>query len=80
MVREIPLAEVGLLSVADAAERRGWSVSAVQKWVQAGLIPVVVAGGGMRSTHLLRIKDVDAFTPPPRGRPPAGAKRGRKKK
>lgn len=67
------LAEVGLISVKDAAERRGWSVKSVQNWIAAGLIPCAVAGGGMRTVFLLRLADVDAFTEPPRGRP-AGTK------
>lgn len=69
MVNEIPLESLGLIDVKGACARRGWAPKSVQNWINAGLIPVAVAAGGMRRTFLLRITDVDAFTPPPRGRP-----------
>jgi excisionase family DNA binding protein len=68
-VTEISRESVGLLSVAEAAQRRGWSVSAVQKWIADGRLPAVVAGGGRRTVYLLRVRDVDRFVPPKRGRP-----------
>lgn len=68
-MREVPLADVGLLSVAEAAARLDVAERTVQKWIQDGLLPVVVAGGGMRTVHLVRLADVKAFEPPPRGRP-----------
>jgi hypothetical protein len=69
VIREIPLSEVGLLSVADAAARKGVALRTFQKWVQDGLVPAVVAGGGMRAVHLFRPADVDAAVPPTRGAP-----------
>lgn len=66
---ELPLSAVGLLSLADVAARFGCSVRAVQKWVEGGLLPVVVAGGGKRTVYLVRVKDAAGFTKPPRGRP-----------
>jgi len=73
MVTEIPRASVGLMSVEEAAAARGWAARSVQNWIKAGLLPVVIAGGGMRTVYLLRAKDVEAFTPPPRGRPAKAA-------
>lgn len=74
----IPLAACGLMTVAEAARRHGRSVSAIQRWIQAGrLRPIHVPAGGGRVLYLLRFADVDAFTPPPRGAPP-GNQRARK--
>lgn len=70
MVREIPLGDFGLETVAQACARKGWAAKSVQNWIRAGLIPAVAVGGGRGSgTFLLRAKDVNEFTPPPRGRP-----------
>jgi hypothetical protein len=77
---QFPLSDAGLIAVKDAADRRGWAVKSVQNWINAGLIPFTVAGGGMRTVFLLWIKDVDAFTPPPRGRPAKADKPAEKKK
>lgn len=70
MISEIPRSEYGLETVAEAANRRRWAVRSVQNWIMAGLLRVVCAAEGRRGVYLLRIKDVDAFTPPLRGRPP----------
>jgi hypothetical protein len=70
MVRELSLSEFGLELVSDACARKGWSAKTVQNWIGAGLLPAVVLGTGRGATFLVRIKDVDAFQPPPRGRPP----------
>jgi excisionase family DNA binding protein len=67
---EIPLSELGLMTVAEACAAKGWSARAVQKWVQSGLLPAAVVGPG-RTTFLLRKADVEKFVPPPRGRPRA---------
>lgn len=68
-MREISLADHGLETVADACARMGWAAKTVQNWVKGGLLPAVVLGTGRGSTFLLRVKDVTAFAPPPRGRP-----------
>jgi excisionase family DNA binding protein len=69
-VAEIPRIDAGWLTTAEAAERRGWSLSAVQKWVAEGLLPAMLVGSGRnRTSYLLRVKDVDRFVPPVRGRP-----------
>jgi excisionase family DNA binding protein len=68
-VREVPLSSVGLLSVAEAAAALDAAERTVQKWIQDGLLPAVVAGAGMRTVHLLRLSDVKAFEKPARGRP-----------
>lgn len=66
---EIPLSSLGLLTVAEAADLKGWQVRTLQRWIQDGRIPVVVVGGGMRTVYLLRRKDVNRFKEPDRGRP-----------
>jgi predicted site-specific integrase-resolvase len=66
---EIPLSDVGLLNLQDVAARLQCSLSAVQKWTAAGLLPVVVAGSGPKRTFLVREKDLKNFKRPPRGRP-----------
>lgn len=66
---EIPLSSVGLLTLQDVAGRLECSLSAVQKWTAAGLLPVVVAGSGPKRTFLVREKDLKSFKRPPRGRP-----------
>lgn len=66
---EIPLSEVGLLTLPEVADRLQCSLSAVQKWTAAGLIPVVVVGGDIRRTFLVREKDLKGFKRPARGRP-----------
>jgi hypothetical protein len=68
-MRELPLSDFGLETIASACARKGWVVTTTQKWVQRGLLPVVVVGSGRSAKHLLRVADVDGFTPPPRGRP-----------
>ena len=74
MISEIPRSEYGLETVHEAATRRRLKVRSVQNWIAAGLLPVVCAGTSRRRVYLLRIKDVDAFKPRPRGRPPAEKK------
>lgn len=78
----IPLADLGLLTVEDAAAAHGRGVRAVQRWIADGDLPAVVIGGGNRAVYLLRKSDVARFTPPERGRPPLEekpARRGRVK-
>lgn len=70
-MRELPLSDFGLETISGACARKGWVVATAQKWVQRGLLPVVVVGSGRSAKHLLRVADVDAFVPPSRGRPPA---------
>jgi hypothetical protein len=69
-MREIPLSDVGLISVDDAAARRKVNERTIRLWIQAGLLPVIVVGAGKRATYLLRAADVTAFTAPRRGAPP----------
>jgi hypothetical protein len=80
-LKEIPLSDFGLETVADAASRRGWTVRTVQNWIALGLIAAVRAGTGQRAVFLLRTADVDKFVPPLRGpRPPEKRKRKPKRK
>jgi hypothetical protein len=72
-MRELSLSEFGLERVADACARKGWAAKTVQNWIGKGLLPAVVLGTGRGATYLVRIEDVDAFEPPPRGRPPKQA-------
>lgn len=70
------LADAGLLTVEQAAARKRCPVSTLQRWIQGGKIPVVLAGSGRnRTVHLLWASDVDAFVPPPMGRPAGPAKK-----
>ena len=67
---EIPLSEVGLLTVAHVAARLGrCTARSVQNWIADGLLPVVIASSGRRSVFLVREKDLASFTRPTRGRP-----------
>lgn len=68
-MRELPLSEFGLETLAAACARKGWVTATAQKWVQRDLLPVVVVGSGRSAKHLVRVADVDAFVPPVRGRP-----------
>lgn len=86
-MQELNLSDFGLETLAAACARKGWAVPTAQKWVQKGLLPVVVIGTGRSAKHLVRPRDVDAFTPPPRGRPaltpgaqekPKAVKKGKK--
>jgi hypothetical protein len=45
------------------------TVRSVQRWIEAGLIPVLAAGPPGRRVYLLREADVKVFNPPPMGRP-----------
>lgn len=64
------MSEVGLETVAEACARKGWAPKSFQNWVAHGLIAAAKVGPG-RGTLLVRVADVDGFTPPPRGRPPS---------
>lgn len=60
-----------LLSVKEAAARRGVSPSTVQKWIDKKQLPAfpiaeVVAGG---RGWAIRAEDLDRFEPPPACRP-----------
>lgn len=81
MIQELFLSDFGLATVPEVCEWKGWAAKTVQNWVHAGLLPAVVLGTGRGSTFLVRRKDVEGFTPPPRGRPKAEEKpKGRAKK
>lgn len=71
-VTRIPLSDLGLLSVDDAAARVGRNRSVVGHWIRTGRLPVVEAGSGNRLVYLIRAADLDAMIEPTRGRP-AGA-------
>lgn len=77
-MREIPLSEFWLVTVAEVAAARGWAPKTVQNWVNAGLLPAVVIGAGRSARFLLRQTDVDAFTPPPRGARPGNRNAAKK--
>ena len=85
MADERPLSEVGLCTPEEAAARRlpPVAVRTVQRWIENGYLPAYPVGTGRYRRFLLRIKDVDAFTPPSAGAPEgnqfAKKKRGRKK-
>lgn len=60
----------GWLTKNDVAERFGVAPRTVQDWYQNGHLP-----GQMTAARRLvfKVADVEAFTPPPRGRPPSSA-------
>lgn len=60
MVREIPLSEVGLETVEQAAARRGQAPATVRRLVAVGQIPAVIVGSGRSARYLVRPADVDA--------------------
>lgn len=66
---EIPLSRFGLQTVAEAAEEKGVKVRTVQKWIEKGLLPVIVVGTGRNAKFLLARRDVQKFNPRPAGRP-----------
>jgi hypothetical protein len=70
----VPVEKFGLLSVEDAATRRGVSDETIRVWIRNGLPVVVVGKGRNRTVHLVPIAALDAYQPGPRGRPPAEAK------
>lgn len=70
-MRPLTLESVGLCTVEDAANRLDRGVRQVQKWIAAGKLPAIAIGAGNRTVYLLRIRDVDKFEPPKRGRPVA---------
>lgn len=76
MIDAIPLADFGLCTVEEAAERLHSNVRSVQRWIARGLIPAVIVRGGERPWYLLRLVDVGRFQPPPvgypKGRPRSG--------
>ena len=63
----IPLSSVGWLSMREVAHRLGYTTTAVQRWIRAGLIPVYTTPHD--TVFLFRAADVADFTPPARGRP-----------
>jgi hypothetical protein len=63
----------------EACQVREWVARTVQKWIADGLLPILCAGYGKRGVHLLREKDVKAFTPPPLGKRPKTEKPAPKK-
>lgn len=62
----VPLAELGLILVADAAKIHGVTPEAVQQWIRAGRLPVIVVGTGRSVVYLLRVVDVESFKRPKR--------------
>lgn len=78
-VREITLADLGLETCGRAAARRGCDPATVRRWVSLGWIPAAVVGSGRTAVYLVRVSDVDRFTPPPVFGRAAGGKSAPKK-
>jgi excisionase family DNA binding protein len=79
-IREIPLSDVGLMSVETAAQLKGCDPSTVRRWAARGEIPVIVVGTGRSRKFLLRKTDVDGFTPKPPGSPKGSRNAAKKPK
>jgi excisionase family DNA binding protein len=65
----IPLARFGLLTVEEAAERRGVSPRTVQRWIEDGGLNHVPVGEGRNRKFLVVAEELDAFQPAPVGAP-----------
>lgn len=65
----IPLSDLGLLTVDDAAALRGVHERTIRAWVRQGRLPVVLVGSSNRQTLLFRKRDVERVKAPARGRP-----------
>ncbi len=74
-----PLSDLGLLTIAEVAERKGRHAVTVQRWIAEGLIDYYVTPG-TRPIYLFREADVTAFVAPVAGRPKKVGKKGRAKK
>lgn len=79
-MREIPLSEFGLATVAEVCARKGWAPKTVQNWIRSGLLAAAVVGSGRSAKYLLRLADVEDLVPPRRGAPPGNRNAARKKK
>jgi hypothetical protein len=66
---EIPLSDMGLISVDDAAARRHVNERTIRMWIEKDLLPVIVVGKGKRASYLLRAADVTTLVAPARGAP-----------
>lgn len=84
-MKELSLADYGLLTVEEAALRRDPPVAArtVQRWIENGDLPAVIIGSGRYRRYLIPTKLLDAFEPArpgaPEGNQFAKKKRGKKK-
>jgi len=68
-VRQISLAAVGLLTVADLATELKVSQRTIYTWIQDGRLPVVTVGTTGRKAYLIRAADLKVLSKPKRGRP-----------
>lgn len=68
-MREVMLSSYGLLTVAEAAARRGVSPRTIINWVDSAGIPVVVLGRKRNKVYLVPLVELDAFEPRPAGAP-----------
>ena len=68
-VREISLAAVGLLTVADAAAKLKVSQRTIYTCIQDGRLPAVTVGSTGRKAYLIRAADLKRLATPKRGRP-----------
>lgn len=72
-VKPVHISEGQYLSKAQAAVLLGTVHQTVQRWIDAGLLPSIhIEGMG----HLINLKDIQAFQPPPMGRPRKQKERG----
>ena len=52
-----------VLTTAEVAEMTGKSVATINRWANAGILPVAVQTPGLRGARLFRKSDVDKIEP-----------------
>lgn len=57
----VPHLTKALLSTAEAADAAGMSVATINRWADAGKLPVALRAPGIRGARFFRRKDVEAI-------------------
>lgn len=68
-MRAVELEPYGLLTVEQAAKRRGVAPRTVQRWVENDGISVVLLGTARNRVYLIPVAELDAYVPGPKGAP-----------
>lgn len=82
-MKRIEARTLGLLTIDQAAEKRGVTSMTIRNWINRGILPVVVFPGGEREFFLVKERDLAKAKAPTMGRPasqgrPRGPDAGRK--